>query len=122
MLHRLLTDDSGFIVSAEFVLIFTLMFCGVAVGTAVIRDSVVQEFGDIAEAIGALNQSYQYNSISAPSTGGNVALHASCGGSGFADQRDNCDCDPITFVVIAPKTDPQGNGTQNGIDGQNGNN
>ena len=118
MLRTLLHDETGFLISAELILIFTLMFCGVAVGMAVVRDSLVQEFGDVAEAIGALNQSYQYNIISAPSTGNTVAFHASCGGSGFADQQDDCDCDPITFFAITPKTDPQGSRSNNG-DGQN---
>ena len=70
MAYTFLQDETGFIVSAELVLIFTMGFCGMAVGTAVVRDSVVQELGDVAEAIGALNQSYQYNSISAPITDG----------------------------------------------------
>jgi len=120
MAHAFLQDESGFIVSAELVLIFSLVFCGVAVGMAVVRDSVVQEFGDVAEAIGALNQSYQFNTISAPVTNGNVNFHASCTGSGFADLSDNCDCDPIFFTIVTPKPDPQGNGLSgNRGDGQN---
>ena len=118
MLRTLLLDETGFLISAELILIFTLMFCGVAVGMAVVRDSLVQEFGDVAEAIGSLNQSYQYNTISAPSSGTTVAFHASCGGSGFADQQDDCDCNPITFFVITPKIDPQGSGSTV-ADGQN---
>ena len=55
--NKLLNDENGFLVSAELVLIFTLVFCGVSVGISVVRDSIVQELGDVAEAIGALNQS-----------------------------------------------------------------
>ena len=121
MAYTFLQDETGFIVSAELVLIFTMVFCGMAVGTAVVRDSVVQELGDVAEAIGALNQSYQYNSISAPITdGGAISFHASSSGSGFADLADNGDCNPITFTTVTPKRDPQGNGLGgNGGDGQN---
>lgn len=121
MLRTLLHDEAGFLISAELILIFTLMFCGVAVGSAVLRDAVVQEFGDVAEAVGSLNQSYQFNSVSAPSSGETVSFHAACSGSGFADQADDCDCDPITFAVITPKTDPQGSGGGGGgtADGQN---
>jgi hypothetical protein len=57
MIRNLLNDEAGFLVSAELVLVFTLVFCGVAVGMAVVRDSLVQELGDVSEAIGALNQS-----------------------------------------------------------------
>ena len=41
MLRTLLLDETGFLISAELILIFTLMFCGVAVGMAVVRDSLV---------------------------------------------------------------------------------
>ena len=120
MAQAILHDESGFIVSAEITLIFTLVFCGVAVGTAVIRDSLVQEFGDVAEAIGALNQSYRFTTISAPVTNGDVTSHASCTGSGFTDLADDCDCDPILFTIVTPQVDPQGNGLSgNGGDGRN---
>ena len=67
MLRNLMNDEAGFLVSAELILIFTLVFCAVAVGVATVRDSLVQELGDVAEAVGALNQSYNYRSISAAS-------------------------------------------------------
>jgi hypothetical protein len=106
MIKTLICDEAGFLISAELVLIFTLMFCGVAVGMAVIRDSLVQELGDVAEAIGALNQSYSFNTISAPDAAAACGLHASCSGSGFADQKDDCDCEGIEFEHIKPKSDP----------------
>jgi hypothetical protein len=118
MLRALLHDEFGFLISAELILIFTLMFCGVAVGAAVVRDALVQEFGDVGEAIGALNQRYQYNTVSAPATGGNVLFHATCFGSGFNDQQDDCDCEELTFEGINPKIDPQ-NSAGGNVDGQN---
>ena len=117
MLHRLMKDEAGFLVSAELVLIFTLVFCGVAVGMAVVRDSLVQELGDVSEAIGALNQSYGYRSIQAPdSVGGD---HGTCSGSGFEDQKDDCDCDGINFVNVNPKNDPN-NTAGAGLQGEGG--
>ncbi len=113
-MHTLLADESGFIVSTELVLIFTLMFCGVAVGSALIRDSMTQELSDIAKAVGALNQSYQFNTVSAPITNGTVAAHASCTGSGFNDLSDICDLQPVTFTTITPRPDPQGGNGGNG--------
>jgi hypothetical protein len=105
MIKLLIRDEAGFLVSAELVLVFTLMFCGVAVGMAVVRDSLVQELGDVAEAIGALNQSYGYNSIDAPDAV-TCGSHAHCSGSGFADQKDDCDCEGINFIHVNPKVDP----------------
>jgi hypothetical protein len=113
MLNTFINDENGFIVSAEIVLIFTLVFCAVAVGIAVVRDALVHELGDVAEAIGALNQSYNYQAIDAP-IGTTEGFHARCSGSGFIDQADICDCDGILLVTVAGKTDPNGGTTLEG--------
>ena len=104
MLRNLLNDEAGFLVSAELVLIFTLVFCAVAVGVSVVRDSLVQEMGDVAEAIGALNQSYNYRGIAADLDA--AGTHATCSGSGFNDEADDCDCKGITLVSVCGKADP----------------
>jgi hypothetical protein len=101
-----MNDEAGFIVSAELVLIFTLVFCGVAVGVAVVRDALVQELGDVAEAIGALDQSYNFRSVTAGLEAGGGANHASCAGSGFNDEEDDCDCKGITLGTVGGKNDP----------------
>ena len=104
MMRNLFNDENGFLISAELVLIFTLVFCAVAVGVSVVRDSLVQELGDVAEAIGALDQSYNYRSISASiDPNGN---HATCAGSGFNDEEDDCDCRGITLTATTGKSDP----------------
>jgi len=105
MLNKLLNDEAGFLVSAELVLIFTLVFCGVAVGVAMVRDSLVAEFSDVSEAIGALNQSYNFNGLTANNGAGSVD-HASCSGSGFVDEADDCDCAGVTLNTVAGKADP----------------
>ena len=104
MLRNLLNDEAGFLVSAELVLIFTLVFCAVAVGVSVVRDSLVQELGDVAEAIGALDQSYNYRAIAADMT--TTGNHATCAGSGFNDEEDECDCQGIQLTVVTGKNDP----------------
>ena len=114
MINRLFHDENGFLVSAEIVLIFTLVFCAVAVGIAVVRDALVQELGDVAEALGALNQSYNYRGITAPIGSSTASFHAQCAGSGFTDRADFCDCDGIFFVTVAGKNDPSGGTTCDG--------
>jgi hypothetical protein len=104
MLRNLLNDEAGFLVSAELVLIFTLVFCAVAVGVSVVRDSLVQELGDVAEAVGALNQSYNFRGIDASLEG--AGSHATCSGSGFNDEADDCDCKGIALVSVCGKDDP----------------
>ncbi len=115
MMRKLFNDETGFLISAELVLIFTLMFCAVVVGFAVVRDSLVQELGDVAEAIGALDQSYNYRSIRAPLENGGD--HARCSGSGFNDEEDDCDCKGIVFGSVCGKDDP---GNLNNPEGSNG--
>ena len=113
MLNRLLNDEAGFLVSAELVLIFTLVFCGVAVGVAMVRDSLVAELGDVSEAIGALNQSYNFNGITADNSAGGLN-HAVCSGSGYVDERDDCDCAGTTLRTVAGKNDPSLSGVAEG--------
>ena len=59
-LRRLWRDERGSINSTDIVLITTILILGSIVGLVVLRNQVVQEFGDIATAVGALNQSYSY--------------------------------------------------------------
>ncbi len=58
VLTRLWQDDAGFVISAELILVATIVVIGLIVGLAAYRDSIVQELGDTAAAVGALNQSY----------------------------------------------------------------
>ena len=50
----------GFIISAELVLISTIMVLGLLVGLVAVRDAMIGELHDTAEAYGAINQSYRY--------------------------------------------------------------
>lgn len=105
MLNKFINDEAGFLISAELVLIFTLVFCGVAVGVAMVKDALVTELGDVAESIGALNQSYNFRGVTANNSTGSTN-HAVCAGSGYVDEADDCDCQGVSFQVIAGKNDP----------------
>lgn len=65
--RALWTDESGFIISTELVLIATVGVIGMTAALACVRDSVVGELNDVAGAIGSLNQSYCYTGFSAAS-------------------------------------------------------
>jgi hypothetical protein len=86
---KLWNDEAGFVVSAELVLIATILVLGMIVGLASVRDQVVQELGDIALAFGRINQSYSFSGI----TGHTSATS----GSQMIDRADFCDvaADPI---------------------------
>ena len=53
MLNRFWSDEAGFIVSTELILIATILVIGMLVGLVSVRDQVVQELADVAEAIKA---------------------------------------------------------------------
>lgn len=82
-LLRLWNDESGAIVSAEIVLIATILVIGVIVGLKSLRDSIVTELADVAQAISNLNQSYSFSGV--------TGHHAFTGGGAFGDQADFCD-------------------------------
>ena len=83
MLRRLWADEAGFVVTTELVLVATTLVIGMIVGLATVRDQVVQEMGDLALAIGNVNQSYVYEGVT-----GHTSATA---GSDFTDQSDFCE-------------------------------
>ncbi len=100
MLRTLLNDEAGFIVSAELVLVATILVIGMIVGLSEIQHAVVAELNDVADAIGSLNQSYCFSGFSkAKKYKRGVAAYTR--GSIFFDTGDECDnnqcdidCDP----------------------------
>lgn len=83
MLTRLWADDAGFIVSTELMIAATLLVIGLLVGQVTLRDAVLSELGDLAQAINDTNQSYSYTSVTGHSS--------SIAGASFADLADFCD-------------------------------
>ncbi len=114
MLRKLFNDEAGFVVSAELALIVTLIFTAVAVGVAVARDALVNEYNDISEMVGTMDQSY--NVLGQRVDGGNSAgahpYHGENRGMGFNDYGDNCDCAPVTLTDVCGKDDPSGTGAR----------
>ena len=82
-LQQLLRDESGFVVSAELVLVSSIVVTGMIVGLVEVRDSMVYELNDVSLSIGSLNQSYSF--------GGLVGCRAIVPGSCFHDVADTGD-------------------------------
>lgn len=57
----LLRDEVGFILSAELILIATVVTLGLVVGLAEVSNAVNGEMGDMAGAVQGLSQDYWYN-------------------------------------------------------------
>src|SRR4029434_7322011 len=83
MMKNLWNDEAGFIVSAELVLIATILVIGMITGLTSVRDAVITELADVGGAIGSVNQSFVFRGASAHC--------ATTAGSAFVDTLDFCD-------------------------------
>ncbi len=100
MFQQLLQDESGFIISAELVLIATMLVIGLIVGLSEVQHAVVSELNDVADAIGELNQSFSFSGFHKRDNGGSI--HAVTFGSDFQDMRDECDNNQCQIACDAP--------------------
>ena len=80
---RFWREEHGAIVSAEIMLVATILVIGVIVGLSALRDSVVTELADVAQALANVSQSYSYSGV--------AGHHAFSGGGAFNDKADFCD-------------------------------
>jgi len=94
VLTQLWRDEQGFVVSAELVLIGTILVIGMIVGLATVRDQVIQELADVAMAISQVNQSYSFSGITGHTS--------SVAGSAFTDTTDFCDAEALTQGLNEP--------------------
>jgi hypothetical protein len=61
MLKHFWTDESGAIISAELVLVMTILGIGGITGLVALRDALVAESADLANAIRAVDPSFSYS-------------------------------------------------------------
>lgn len=80
---KLWKDECGAIVTAEIMLIASILVLGAIVGLAALRDSIVTELADLAQAIANIDQSFSFS--------GTSGHHAFTGGGFFHDRADFCD-------------------------------
>jgi len=83
LVKRLWNDEAGFIVSAELILIATIVVIGLLVGLAAVRDGIVSELSDVAGALQDVNQSYSIDGV--------VGHNANTAGFDYIDDTDECD-------------------------------
>ncbi len=83
MIQKLWNDETGAVLSAEIILVLTILICGLVIGWTAVRDAITTELADVGQAVGSLNQSYSFSGV--------TGHHATCVGSRFADALDTCD-------------------------------
>ena len=91
--QKLFADETGVILSSEIALVGTVGVLGMVVGLEAVTTSVNSELNDLASAFGAMDQSYNFRSISKPG-------HAWVRGSGFNDRGDFCDCKAMVATDV----------------------
>lgn len=84
LITRLLNDENGFLMSAELILIGTIVVLGLVVGLSEVSFAINNELEDVASAFSSMNQSYS-------ARGSHSRGKGRRSGSGFDDERDNCD-------------------------------
>ena len=106
MLRKLWNDENGFVVSAELVLVATILVIGLIVGMSEIQHAVVGEMNDVADAIGRLTQSYSFTGFSArKNTNGATTIKSFTRGSDFTDVLDDCDSNQCDIACDAPSNE-----------------
>ena len=81
-----------------------------SVGLASVRDAINGELVDLSNAFGAVDQSYNVVGNTKFKVAGTAPGHASAAGSGFQDQRDDCDCQKLTLTEVTGKVDSSATG------------
>ena len=113
MLNQLMTNEDGFIISAELVLVLTIAVIGMIVGLSHVALAVNQELNDIGQAIGSLNQSYNFTGFQccACPCGG---FTSQTSGSSFVDTKDVCDRHSAEDMVTCDATPESNHGGHGG--------
>jgi hypothetical protein len=83
LIRNIWQDETGVITTTDLILASTILVIGAIVGLTTLRDQVVQELGDMAAAVGALDQGYGF----AGATVGGFTV----AGSTFVDTSDSCE-------------------------------
>lgn len=124
LIHDLRHDENGFVVSAELVLIATLLVIGLVVGMSEVQHAVVSEMHDVGTAIGRLNQSYYYGGFlgrkyyggfggGSGGIGFGGGLKAYTPGSAFFDAADACDGEGSCAIACAGAVGEAGSASGN---------
>ena len=61
LMLRLWHDDSGALISMEFLFVATILVLGVITGLVAVRQAVISELTEFAQAVMALNQSFSFS-------------------------------------------------------------
>jgi len=98
-MRKLWNDECGAVVSAELVMVMTILGLGMIVGLKAVQASINAEMGDVAGAIGATNQGYDLPGT-ATCTG-----ETGLDGSAYDDAPDGCQDANMAGIDISTVAD-----------------
>jgi Flp pilus assembly pilin Flp len=78
--QQMWTEEDG-VLSFEWTLLLTLLTLGIVSGLSAARDAIIDELGDLAQAAGAMDQSYSFPALTFTFGGGTFTV----AGSTFTD-------------------------------------
>jgi Flp pilus assembly pilin Flp len=81
LMARLWEDDDGALIAVEWIFLATILILGVITGMVAVRQAIIAEFHDIANALLALNQSFSFS--------GQSNCESSSAGAFFIDFADS---------------------------------
>jgi len=101
LLFEFWRDERGEVTSVAVILIYTILGLGAIVGLVVVRNHLVQEFGDLAIALDQLDQSYSVDFFSVGCTDFSFTDAPDLGGT-FAAPNDPIDGSPADIDITRP--------------------
>jgi hypothetical protein len=81
MIRKLWNDDCGALIATEWVFLGTILVLGIITGLVAVRQAVISELTEFANAVMALNQSYSFS--------GQTNCAASTAGSSASDTTNS---------------------------------
>ena len=103
-LSRMWKEEDG-VLSFEWVLLVTLLTIGVVSGLAGARDAIIDELGDVAQAMVALDQSYTIANPLFVAVHDLIGEESAASDSGFTDAALFTDCTRSDFLAQPAETD-----------------
>ncbi len=91
-------DESGVILSAEIVLVGTILVLGMITGLVELQSAVVYELTDLSEAFGKVDQTFSTSGFKSLKEGASCGDKARTKGALYNDVQDDCDAKKLEIV------------------------
>ena len=93
LIHKLWADDGGALIATEWVFVATILILGIITGLIAVRQAVISELTEFAQALMALDQSYSF--------AGQSNCMASTAGSAATDSTDTISAARVNVAAPA---------------------